>query len=563
MAVVLARPITPCRAQSVDASDRVPSEPAAVRVDHLFMEWDKPDSPGCSVGISQAGKLLYERGYGMANLELSVAISPATVFHAASVAKVFTALSVMLLTERGKLALDDDVRKYLPEIPEYQGRLTIRHLLSHTGGLRDVFELQALAAPGPGSRDPNDQFVNILAQQRKLNFAPGSEWQYSNGGYLLLATIVRRISGQPLREFAAANIFGPLGMKDTRFHGDATEVIPNRASGYSPRDSGIRVATGAEPGGIVGNAGLFTTAGDLLRWADNWDQLRVGDRAMLSAMAAPTVLPNGYRTKYGLGLELEEHLGTPTVGHSGGNSGFVARVVRYQEQKLAVAILCNRDDIYNIGELADKVAEVYFPKTASNSNETPVTAAVSRVQLTAEGLASKEGLYQNPSNQQLFRVFLTEGKLMAGIVGRRHAWELTAVTSTQFTFLGGLVAFEFLPNAGRQSKEIRVTDTESPKPFLIYRVRPWAPSRVDMPVFAGDYRSVELGVTYKLEVKDSTLRIQIPGRDEVIVEAVSADTFAGDLVGVVKFSRDGRHRVSGFTVNTNGVRGLRFNRLKG
>lgn len=562
MVVILTQPITSCNAQSVALSDQASSGSPSALVDNLFARWDEPDSPGCSVGISRGGELLYERGYGAANLELGIAISPATVFHAASVSKVFTAMSVMILAQQGKLSLDDEVRKYLPEFPEYPSKLTIRHLLSHTGGLRDVFEIQALASPGPGSRDANEQFVKLLAHQRKLNFLPGSEWQYSNGGYLLLATLVKRVSGQTLREFAAANIFKPLGMKQTRFHDDPTEVIPNRASGYTYRDDGIRVAVGADPGGIVGNAGLFTTAGDLLRWANNWDDLRVGDRAMLNAMATPTVLLDGTRANYGLGLELKEDHGTHTVGHSGGNSGFVARIVRYQEQKLAVSLLCNRDDIFNIGELADQAAQVYLPKTTSNSDEARLRAASSPVQISAEEMTSKVGLYQNPSNQQLLRVSVNDGKFMAGIVGRSGGWELTAVSSTRFTFLGGLVTLEFLPDAERQTKEIRVTDTETPKPFLIRRISSWVPSRAELSAFAGDYRSAELEVTYKVNVKDLTLRIQIPGRDEVVVEAVAADTFAGDLVGVVNFSRDGGHRVSGFTVNTTGVRGLSFNRLK-
>jgi|SRR5215472_1743147 len=562
IAVMSAQPLASASAQTPVTSDQALSEPATVRVDHLFAQWEKSDSPGCSVGISRGGELLYERGHGAANLELGVPVTPATVFHAASVAKVFTAMSVMLLAERGKLSLDDDMRKYFPEFSEYGSRLTIRHLLSHTGGLRDVFELQALAAPSPGTRDPNDQFVKLLAHQRELNFAPGSEWQYSNGGYLLLAAIVKRVSGQSLRDFAAANIFEPLGMKDTRFHDDPREVIPNRASGYSPSETGVRVAVNADPGGIVGNAGLFTTVGDLLRWAHNFDQMKVGDQASLATMATPTVLPGGNKAHYGLGLELGEYRGTHTIGHSGGNSGFVARIVRYQEQKLAVAVLCNRDDIYNVGELADKAADVYLAKAESNSEEPRPGDGSPPAKLSAEELARNEGMYQNPSNQQLFRVFVKDGKLMAGIVGRSDAWELTAVSSTRFTFLGGLVTLEFLPGSRRQTQEIRVIDGESPNPFLIHRVNPWAPSSRDLRIFEGDYRSAELGVTYTVAVKDSALKIQVPGRDEVTVQPFAANTFAGYLVGVMKFSRDNRDRVSGFTVNTTGVRGLRFNRLK-
>ena len=550
-----------CNGQPAAVSNRSSEHPEP-RVDALFAQWARPDAPGCSAAVSQGGNILYEHGYGMANVELGVPITPRTIFHAASVAKTFTAMSILLLAQRGKLSLDDDVRKYIPEFPEYRNRLTLRHLLSHTGGLRDVFELQALAAPGPGTRDPNDQFVDLLAHQRELNFAPGAEYQYNNGSYLLLATIVKRVSGQSLRAFAAANIFEPLGMRDTHFHDDPTEIIPNRASGYSPSDAGLRVATGADPGGIVGNAGLFTTARDLPRWADNWDQVRVGDRALLAAMATATILSDGSTANYGLGLELGNYRGARTVGHSGGNSGFVARVVRYQEQNLAVAILCNRDDIYNVGELANSVADAYLPKTVTTSDKPRAASSPAPVKIPARELASKEGLYQNPSDQQLFRVFVNDSKLMGSIVGRAGAWELVPVNSHRFTFLGGLVTLEFLPEARGQAQEIRVTDGEHPKPFLIQRVSPWAPAAADLPAFAGDYRSAELGVTYTVLAKASALRIQIPGRSSVIVQPVAVDTFAGDLVGVMKFSRGVHDRVTGFTVNTTGVRGLRFDRLK-
>lgn len=554
--------VTSCRGQSAAEPDQSPSETATTRVDRLFAQWDRPDTPGCSVAISRGETMLYERGYGMSNLELRVPITSSTVFHAASVAKTFTAMSIMLLAERGRLSLDEEVRKYIPELPEYGNRLTIRHLMSHTGGLRDVFELQALSAPSDGAGEPNDPFVKILAHQRALNFAPGSEYQYSNGGYLLLATIVKRVSGQSLRAFAAANIFEPLGMRNTRFHDDVTEIIANRASGYSPGDDGTRVAMNADPGGIVGNAGLFTTASDLLRWTQNWDEVRVGTPSLLATMATPTVLSSGETASYGLSLELGEYRGTRKVGHSGGNAGFVATVVRYQEPKLAVAILCNRDDIFNVGELANRVADNYLPKTLTNSGQSQAATTSTPVHLSKEELANREGLYQNPSDQQLLQILAKDGKLMASIVGRSGSWELTPVTSSRLTFFGGLVTLDFLPDSKGRAQEIRVTEAGEPKPSLIRRVSPWVPSAVDLPAFAGDYRSAELGVTYTVLLKDSALVIRIPGRAEVVARPVLRDTFAGDLVGVVKFFRDANNRVSSFTVNTTGVRGLGFDRLK-
>jgi CubicO group peptidase (beta-lactamase class C family) len=204
----------------------------AARVDKLFAQWSSTDSPGCSLGVSRNGVTVYERGYGMANLELKVPITPLTAFHVASVSKQFAAMSILLLAQHGQLSLDDEVRKYIPELPDYGTRLTIRHLLTHTSGLREGFTLLGLAAPREDGVDPNDAVVNMLVRQGALNFTPGSDYQYNNGGYTMLGSIVKRVSGQSLRPFADANIFKPLGMAHTHFHDDPTMIVPNRASGY-------------------------------------------------------------------------------------------------------------------------------------------------------------------------------------------------------------------------------------------------------------------------------------------------------------------------------------------
>lgn len=402
------------------------------RIDRLFAQWDRSDSPGCSLAISRDGTIVYERGYGMANLELRVPLAPASVFHVASVSKSFTAMSVMLLAQRGQVSLDDEARKYITELPDYGSPLTLRHLLSHTGGLRDVFLLQGLAPPRVGSGEPNDEFVDLLARQRGLNFTPGTEYQYSNGGYLLLATIVKRVSGQSLRAFSEANIFKPLGMTDTQFHDDPTMIVANRASGYSLGNGRVSVAVNADPGGIVGNAGLYTTARDLLYWAHNFDEVRVRDRALLTAMETPAMLATGDKIPYGLGLEIGEYRGIRTVGHSGGNAGYVARIVRYADHRLAVALLCNLDSI-DVVELANSVADTYLAKTSTTPTER--RAAALPVSLSAEQLARKEGMYRDPSNESLARLFMRDGKLMIRVEGGvAEGWELTPESASKFTF---------------------------------------------------------------------------------------------------------------------------------
>ncbi len=213
----------------------------------------------------------------MANLESGVAITPASVFHVASISKQFTAMSILLLAQRGQLSLDDEARKYITELTDYGTPLTIRHLLTHTSGLRDAFLLQGMAAPREDDADKNDAIVKILSRQRALNSRPGTEFQYNNGGYVLLGVIVKRVSGQSLRAFTDVNIFKPLGMTRTHFHDDPRDRAESHLRLSSGREHRPTLAMRADPGGLVGNTGLFTTAGDLLLWEQNFADLRVGD----------------------------------------------------------------------------------------------------------------------------------------------------------------------------------------------------------------------------------------------------------------------------------------------
>ncbi len=236
-----------------------PTASTTARVDTLFAAWNRPDSPGCGVGVSRNGAVIYERGYGMASLERKVAITSSTVFPLASITKPFTAMSVLLAAERGLLSLDDDVSKYIPDWSMREQRVTIRHLLTHTSGLRDAYLLQGWA---PENGNSNDTLIKILSRQRGLNSVPGAEYQYNNGGYLLLGRILERASGQTLGAFADANIFKPLGMTGAWFNGDPVRTAPDHASGYSPQANGWRLLP--EGSGYAGNAGMMSSVRDLL-----------------------------------------------------------------------------------------------------------------------------------------------------------------------------------------------------------------------------------------------------------------------------------------------------------
>lgn len=445
VSVGLAQDPTAARAESPSA------ESFESRVDKLFAQWNKPDSPGCSVAFGRNRVAVFERGYGMANLELGVPITPQSVFEAASISKAFTAMSIMLLAQQGRLSIDDEVRKHIPEWSDAKHHLTVRHLLSHTGGLRDVFLLVELAAPRRPGSDFNEWLVHLLARQRGLNFTPGSDAQYNNGAYVVLAEIVKRVSGQPLREFAEVNIFKPLGMSHSRFQDDATRIVPNRVSGYYREGGELRQAV-ASPYRPIGNSGLLSTARDLVAWLQNFSDARVGDAALLSQMQSPAVIAGGSKGAHGLGLEIGEDHGLKTIGHGGSGRGWGAYAVRYPERGLNVAVLCNLDDIGSIvAALAQSVARLYLD--VAPAAPTPPTDPP-RVSLTPQQLASKAGLYRDSANGTIGRVFVRDGKLMASTDPSEEGQvlELVPIGPNRFVIAGTPIVAEFDPPTAAQRR---------------------------------------------------------------------------------------------------------------
>ena len=511
--------------------------------------------------------MLFERGYGMANLERKVPISASTIFDPASIAKPFTALSIMLLAEQGKLSLDDEVWKHVPEWVNRQDRVTIRHLVAHTAGLRDAFLLIELAPPRPADVDINEHILRTLARQRGGNFSPSTEFSYNNGGYNLLATIVARVSGQPFREFAAAQILRPLGMAQSSFRGGPASVSPRHALGYHGNGRGFDLARegGVDTSEIVGNAGLFTTVADLLRFAQNLGDGLVGRRDHLDAMQTPVPLGNNGASSFGLGLEVGDDRGLKTVGHGGGDRGIAAYLIRYPSQELNVAVLCNLDDLNGrVGPLARQVAAVYLPSRSEPPSEEAARPEPPPAPTSADP-ADKAGLYRDAATDTFGRVYVRDGKLWASMdagEGAADSVELRPIDSNRFSVPGAPVVAEFLPPADGRPRQIRVTGA-GPKPFVSEQVREgFTPTAAQLQQYAGRYANADLDVTYSVVVRDSALTIQIPGRDEIPLKPVFPHAFYGPLVDLIRFSGAAGGHTAVFTINRTSVRNLRFERTR-
>ena len=534
-----------------------PQDGAAIeaRVDRLFAEWQRPGSPGCSIAVSRAGATVFEKGYGVANLEHGVRISPASVFHVASVTKPFTAMSILLLARDGRLSLDDDVRRHLPEWAGPPG-VTIRHLLSHTGGLREAFLLIEMASPRDGSL--HQRLVDVVTRQRGLSEPPGTRFAYNNGGYVLLAEIVQRISGRSLRAFVAERIVRLLGMRQSHLHDDLGEVVPALATGYTRgADGALRVA---RLPGVVGNAGLYTTAADLLRWQRNFSAPVVGDAALFTAMETVPALPGGESTVYGLGLWVERPGGRLTLSHGGGDPGASAYVVRYPEHDLGIAVLCNIDGV-DVTGLARSVADIHLgPSTAAASAPASAVTPSPPVTVPATALAANEGLYRSPGDESLLRIFVRDGVLHGSPgAGADGGWPVTPLGGDRFAIATTPIVLEFAP-AADGGRTLRIVG-ERPTPAVLERVASYTPVAADLAALVGDYRSDELSTTYTLRVSEGTLTADVPGRASIVLQPIRPDLFAGSLLGAITIARDRTGRPTGFTVHAHAARGIRFERL--
>jgi len=390
------------------------AEPLTAQVDKLFAQWDKPESPGCALGVIRDGKLIYKRGYGSANLDYNIPLSSDSVFYIASTSKQFTAASILLLARGGKLSIEDDVRKYIPELPKYERTITVNHLVHHTSGLRDYLELMGLAGRSLEDQFGNDDAIEVITRQKALNYTPGDEYLYSNSNYVLMAEIVKRVSGKSLREFADENIFKPLGMTNTHFNDDRAIVVRNRVVSYAPAGPG-RFRQFIKNINAVGDGNLLTTVEDLARWDQNFYDNRVGSAGFSEAMLAKMKLNNGEEPFYGFGLRNEEHRGLKAVAHGGWFYGFRTEMVRFPAQRFSVICLCNVGSA-NPRDLAQKVADLYLADQLKpvevKPNASPNTPpAASAVTLTAAQLAECAGHYYSDELDVTYQLLLEDARL--------------------------------------------------------------------------------------------------------------------------------------------------------
>lgn len=531
-----------------DAQQKTISE----KIDEIFDEWDQPDTPGAAAIVIRDGDVVHKRGYGSAQLEYCIPITPSTVFHVASVSKQFTCMAVLLLADDGKLSPEDDITKHLPWVPDFGQTITIEHLMHHTSGLRDQWELLRLAGWRMDDVITTEHIRKMVRHQQQLNFPPGEKHLYSNTGYTLLAEIVGEVSGQSLREFAAERIFGPLDMTSTHFHHDHREIVKDRAYSYSENpEDGYRKSVLSYAN--VGATSLFTTVEDLARWLSNFDSLKVGDEKLMQRMHQRFVLNDGETISYACGLTHGEHRGLSVVGHSGGDAGFRSWCGRFTDHGVGVAVLSNLAS-FNPHSLAMQIGELLLgdhTEECKGEEKRQVESALP----TQDELAECTGTYLL-SPYGLLEISLAEDRLQLER-GNQPAAALVPVRDLEFDVEDSNQSISFCRDEDGCISGIELSF--GGRQMNAERIQLPQPDSQKLAEYQGVYTSDELGTRYRLVAEDGALIMRHRRHDDVTLQMIENDVFhgRGRRPGKVTFTRDDA-RIDGFKIDGGRVHGLRF-----
>jgi len=501
-------------------------------------------SPGCAVGVSLNGQSVFEKAIGLAEMEHNVPNTPQTIFESGSVAKQFTATAVVLLSLDGKLSLDDPVRKHIPELPEYGSPLTIRHLMNHTAGLRDWGTVMALTGVGRGDRVVNqDLAIDLIVNQKGLDFVPGAEYSYSNSGYQLLAEIVERVSKQKFPAFTAERLFKPLGMIHSSWRDDYQRLVPGRAQAYGgPTGGPYRLVMPFM--NVYGNGGMLTTVGDWLKWNAMLESRSMG-APLVEALETVGVLNDNRKITYALGLTVDKFNGIREVSHSGATAGYQTFLARYPDQKLSVAVLCNGPNP-NAVSLGQSIAgEILGPFPVPPQPEPYVVKPVELNKFT--------GLWRNERTRSSAMITLENDAL------RFSGSPLRAQPDGSFLLGNSRITFKL----DKDGKPISGESNQNGDVFRITAVSPWDPTAGDLAALAGDWRSDEAGALFKLVIEGGKPFLTQRPSTKLPLRPTYKDTFTAPGGQVVWFTRDAKGKIDKMHIGASRMRDMPFLRVGG
>jgi CubicO group peptidase (beta-lactamase class C family) len=508
------------------------------------------------------GNTILKKGYGSANLEYGIPNTPSTVFHIASISKQFTVFAILLLEEEGKLSLEDDIRKWIPEVPDFGKTITLRHLANHTSGLRDQWSLLTMAGWRMDDVITKEQILKLVAKQKELNFEPGEEYLYCNTGFTLLAEVVARVSGKTFAEFTQEKIFEPLQMNSTLFYDDHEKIVKNRAYSYKPDGDGYKKSVLSYAN--VGATSLFTTVEDLSLWSLNFKNPKVGSTAILEKMNTEASLNNGEKFGGALGQFINPHAGLNMIHHGGADAGYRTYMGRFPEEDFAVIVFSN-DGSFSSQAMALKVADIYLEEViaAKGNTEKPKDIEkqklASAVKVDTKTLKTYVGEYEL---EPMLMLTITEEKgILYGQPTGQEKRALTAISKSEFAVESEEAIVSFFSDA---NKAINRLELKLPNEVIKgTRVEPFDPKAVLLTDFTGPFYSEELGTEYIFSVENGQLIARHSRMSDVVLLPVKNDMFSGDkfYLREVTFIRDENQAISGYKVSNGRVRNLWFSKV--
>ena len=508
------------------------------KIDALFTQWDT-HTPGGVLTVSRQGKIIYNYAFGMADLEHHLANTPETVFEAGSVSKQFTAAAILLLVQDGKLTLDDDIRKYLPEIPDYGVTIKIRHLMTHTSGLRDWGSVAAISGWARGKRTHTHAHVlEILSRQKALNFPPGDQYSYCNSGYNLMAIIVDRVSGMSFAEFCTQRMFKPMGLKNTQWRDDYRKIVPNRAIAYSK--SGDTYLQNMPFEMVHGNGGLLTTTADLVTWNQLYNTLIIGNKTFAEQRLITYKYNNGVMGAYAAGLSIGKYNNLVEISHSGATAGYRAWLAYYPEKDLSVAFLSNTANV-NPVDMGVKAAAVFLGERVSTA---PMLGTIVPDE---KSLQAKAGLYRSVRNDNVMQLEVKDGLL------RTTSGQVLQATAEN-TFFQGSNRMAFL-----DKKFILYAANGDSTTYL--KKEPFQPTEKDLQAFMGTYHSTDADATFEVIWKGGKLQTFLKPDMYQELTPFYKNAFENENGELLEFQFDKKGKITGFTFTTGRAWNIPFERV--
>lgn len=525
------------------------------KVDSLFLHWNMPNHPGGAIAVMQNGKTVFSQAYGLASLEYLVPNSTETIFNTGSVSKQFTAMGIVLLHEQGKLSVDDDIRKHLPELPDFGETITIRHLLHHTSGLRSLHAMLALAGWRGDDSRTNADLDRFMLKQRELNFSPGSEYLYCNTGYMLMVNIIESVTGEAFKEWMKSEIFEPLGMTHTYVEDKYNRVVPNNATSYYQGDEFERAV---EYWGYIGSGNMHSTTSDLLKWLRNFYDPQPGWESSFKLLQTVDSLTNGEPNPYAFGIILDEFRGEKRIQHGGAIGGFRAFICTYPEQQLNVVVLTNFSSS-SPAQKANSIAEILLK---SDHHENTLTQnekkALKPIRLPVEQLKKFEASYWNDKEAYVRKVYVMNDTLRY-FRSENSETALIPIGKNEFRMAG----------SGAEARVRFETDEKGEKSMLVLNgdespVRstsfvPGPLSTAQLASYTGTFYSPELETSYRILLEGEKLKWYHPRHGYFDMEVLKEDVLKGQgTFRIIRFRKNGEGEITGLLVSNGRVINLWF-----